>query len=89
MVRGRCAWLSRVGAHRHGRISPSNGGDGIVPWRLMTLLRERAKRVNVLVPHHALQRRHTALPRFREGMRGSSCDGRINWQARRRSRRRA
>jgi hypothetical protein len=31
----------------------SDGGDGIVPWRVMTLLRERAERVNVLVPHRA------------------------------------
>jgi hypothetical protein len=31
----------------------SNGGDGTVPWRLMTLLRERAKRVDVLVPFRA------------------------------------
>lgn len=31
----------------------SNGGDGIVPWRLMTLLREYAKEVDVLVPSHA------------------------------------
>jgi hypothetical protein len=31
----------------------SNGGDGIVPWRLMTLLREYAEEVDVLVPHHA------------------------------------
>jgi len=31
----------------------SNGGDGIVPWRLMTLLREYAEKVDILVPHHA------------------------------------
>jgi hypothetical protein len=31
----------------------SNGGDGTVPWRLMTLLRERAEEVDVLVPYHA------------------------------------
>jgi hypothetical protein len=31
----------------------SNGGDGIVPWRLMNLLREYAEQVDVLVPHHA------------------------------------
>jgi Serine dehydrogenase proteinase len=31
----------------------SNGGDGIVPWRLLTLLREYAEAVDVLVPHHA------------------------------------
>jgi hypothetical protein len=33
----------------------SNGGDGIVPWRLVTLIREHAKRCSfsVLVPHHA------------------------------------
>jgi hypothetical protein len=31
----------------------SNGGDGTVPWRLMTLLRERANRVEVLIPYSA------------------------------------
>ncbi len=31
----------------------SNGGDGIVPWRLITLLREFADKVTVLVPHRA------------------------------------
>jgi hypothetical protein len=31
----------------------SNGGDGVVPWRLMTLLHEYAKKVDVLVPHRA------------------------------------
>lgn len=31
----------------------SNGGDGVVPWRLMTLLREYAEEVNVLVPAYA------------------------------------
>jgi hypothetical protein len=31
----------------------SDGGDGTVPWRLMTLLRERAKKVDALVPFHA------------------------------------
>ena len=31
----------------------SNGGDGVVPWRLMTLLHEYAKKVDVLVPHKA------------------------------------
>lgn len=31
----------------------SDGGDSVVPWRLMTLLRERAKEINVLVPHRA------------------------------------
>lgn len=31
----------------------SNGGDGVVPWRMMTLLREVADEVNVLVPANA------------------------------------
>jgi hypothetical protein len=31
----------------------SNGGDGVVPWRLMTLLHEYAEKVDVLVPHRA------------------------------------
>lgn len=31
----------------------SNGGDGIVPWRLVTLLRERCCELDVLVPHRA------------------------------------
>ncbi|MFT3679044.1 MAG: hypothetical protein QM791_02150 [Ferruginibacter sp.] len=31
----------------------SNGGDGTVPWRLVTLLREYAKEFNVLVPYRA------------------------------------
>jgi Serine dehydrogenase proteinase len=31
----------------------SNGGDGVVPWRLMTLLHEYAEEVHVLVPHRA------------------------------------
>ena len=31
----------------------SNGGDGTVPWRLVTLLREKASRFSVLVPFRA------------------------------------
>ena len=31
----------------------SNGGDGVVPWRLVTLLRERCERLTVLVPDRA------------------------------------
>jgi hypothetical protein len=31
----------------------SNGGDGIVPWRLVPLIREFCKEFNVLVPHNA------------------------------------
>jgi hypothetical protein len=31
----------------------SNGGDGTVPWRLVTLIRERANKFSVLVPHRA------------------------------------
>jgi hypothetical protein len=31
----------------------SNGGDGTVPWRLMTLLRERADKIDALVPSSA------------------------------------
>ena len=31
----------------------SNGGDGTVPWRLVTLIREYANKFSVLVPHRA------------------------------------
>jgi hypothetical protein len=31
----------------------SNGGDGTVPWRLVTLIREFTDKFNVLVPHRA------------------------------------
>jgi Serine dehydrogenase proteinase len=31
----------------------SNGGDGTVPWRLVTLIREFSNEFNVLVPHRA------------------------------------
>ena len=31
----------------------SNGGEGVVPWRLVTLIREFASEFNVLVPHRA------------------------------------
>jgi hypothetical protein len=31
----------------------SHGGEGIVPWRLVTLIRERAKKFSVLVPYRA------------------------------------
>lgn len=31
----------------------SNGGDGTVPWRLVTLIREFAKEFNVLIPYRA------------------------------------
>jgi hypothetical protein len=31
----------------------SNGGDGTVPWRLVTLIREYATKFSVLVPHRA------------------------------------
>lgn len=31
----------------------SNGGNGIVPWRLVTLLREHCKYLSVLIPHRA------------------------------------
>jgi hypothetical protein len=31
----------------------SNGGDGVVPWRLVTLVREYCSEFNVLVPHRA------------------------------------
>lgn len=31
----------------------SNGGDGIVPWRLITLLREFCSELTLLIPHHA------------------------------------
>ncbi len=31
----------------------SNGGDGVVPWRLVTLIREYADQFSVLVPYRA------------------------------------
>lgn len=31
----------------------SNGGDGIVPWKLVTLIRDYAKKFSVIVPHRA------------------------------------
>lgn len=31
----------------------SNGGDGTVPWRLVTLIREYADTFSVLIPHRA------------------------------------
>lgn len=31
----------------------SNGGDGVVPWRLVPLIREKCSKFNVLVPHRA------------------------------------
>lgn len=31
----------------------SNGGEGIVPWRLVTLIRSFCSELTVLVPHHA------------------------------------
>lgn len=31
----------------------SNGGDGTVPWRLVNLIRENSKTLNVIVPNHA------------------------------------
>jgi hypothetical protein len=31
----------------------SNGGDGVVPWRLVTLIREHCSEFSVLVPHRA------------------------------------
>jgi hypothetical protein len=31
----------------------SNGGDGIVPWRLVTLIREYCSEFDVLIPHRA------------------------------------
>lgn len=34
-------------------IIHSNGGNGIVPWRLITLLREHCKHLSVMVPHRA------------------------------------
>lgn len=31
----------------------SNGGDGVVPWRLVTLLREYSRELNVVIPNRA------------------------------------
>jgi hypothetical protein len=46
----------RVLGNLHGKIDlfiHSNGGDGTVPWRLVTLLREYCDHLAVLVPHRA------------------------------------
>src|SRR5437762_651336 len=47
-------------ARRLGRVRPkidlfihSDGGDGMLPWRLITLAREFASELTMLVPHHA------------------------------------
>lgn len=44
--------------HSHDKINIdlflySNGGDGTVPWRLVTLIREYAKKFSVLIPFRA------------------------------------
>jgi len=31
----------------------SSGGDGVVPWKLVTLIREHCKEFNVIIPHRA------------------------------------
>jgi len=41
------------GKHNIDLFLHSNGGDGTVPWRLVTLIREYAAKFSVLVPHRA------------------------------------
>ena len=52
--------LRQIEAHTRRRKIPridlflhSNGGEGVVPWRLVTLIREYANEFCVLVPHRA------------------------------------
>ncbi len=42
----------------------SNGGQGTVPWRIVSLIREYTKTLAVLVPHHAFSAA-TLLATFR------------------------
>ena len=43
----------RSGKRNIDLLLHTNGGDGIVPWRLVTLIREFSDRFTVLVPHRA------------------------------------
>jgi hypothetical protein len=48
--------LQDLGGKKQERIDlfiHSNGGDGIVPWKLVTLIREYCKEFNVIVPYRA------------------------------------
>ena len=48
--------LRPIGAKKTPKIDlflHSNGGDGTVPWRLVTLIREYADKFSVLVPYKA------------------------------------
>jgi len=40
----------------------SNGGESIVPWRMLTLLREFCREFTVLGPHHAADATGNAYP---------------------------
>jgi hypothetical protein len=62
----------------------SNGGDGIVPWRLVTLIRECCKRFNVLIPYKACgypdgawRRLHRNAPHGYARPHGSNCCQRV------------
>jgi hypothetical protein len=39
----------------------SNGGDGVVPWRVVTLIREYCHQFTVLVPDRAYRRNRQDL----------------------------
>lgn len=45
--------LSATGQSRVDLFLHSNGGDGVVPWRLVSLIREYSTEFTVLVPHRA------------------------------------
>lgn len=48
--------LQRITTAKVARIDlvlHSNGGDGVVPWRIVSLLRESCESLGVLVPHRA------------------------------------
>lgn len=45
--------LIPTGAKTIDLLIESTGGDGLVAWRIISLLRERVEKVNVLIPHSA------------------------------------
>lgn len=58
MIRKIYEHLSLIEEDRKGKIDidlllVSNGGDGTVPWRLVTLIREYSKKFSVLIPFRA------------------------------------
>jgi ClpP class serine protease len=58
MIRKIYEHLKLIEEEKKGKIDidlllVSNGGDGTVPWRLVTLIREYAKKFSVLIPFRA------------------------------------